>query len=162
MNNPQNPKSSLKVVVMAAELFNKINERLTPEELEKLIDEYVKLDNPNGLGSPFRAPNKIQTTDVYKGDIMEWSISTLYNEGGLDQDYKVVLDLVNQDVKKGSTGFFTENPLKPNANGNIVGEVLNSHIPNDSEENYTIFFHITKGAESTKLLPIDPRIRIKQ
>lgn len=69
---------------------------LTPNELEKLIDEYVELVNPNGLGSPFKQPNKNQTTEVYKGKTMLWSINTLYGEGGVDQDYTVAIDLVNQ------------------------------------------------------------------
>ncbi len=162
MDNEEKPKSSLVIVVMADKLFNAIEKGMPPEKLEALIDECTALDNPNGLGSTFREPNKNQTTDVYKGDRMEWSISTLYEEDEkIHQEYKVELKSVKQDIKPGTTGFFTKNPLYPE-DGIIEGIVTGIRVSDGQEESYTIYFSITKDKETKGPLPIDPRLKINQ
>ena len=149
--NAENQKiSSLNIVVKAEQLFK---EKLTPETQEKIIDKYTSLTDGNGFGSPFGSNNKKQLTVIYEASEMVWSISLSDNEG--DKGYEVVLDSIDQ----GKSGFFTKISKE---DGKIVGQVTTNPDFDGKEENYTIKFHVTKGKESTPILPIDPKLQIRK
>lgn len=151
MNAKNLKKSSLKIVVKAEQLFNA---KLDLENQEKIVDECTALIDGDGLGSPFGSNNRNQTTVIYDGSEMEWSIELSGEKG--DENYEVVLD----SIKQGSSGFFTKLYKE---NGDIIGTVTTNPNFDGKEEPYTILFHIAKkGSEDTVILPIDPRLRVKQ
>lgn len=163
MSADKSPNSQLDIVVISPdELYEKINKSLTPNQLEKLLDNYVSLVNPNGLGSPPGQSNKNQVTEVEKGSTMQWTIK-LGDEKD-NKDYKVLLDSINQELQDGSKSYFTQNPLvEPNRDGSITGIVSGIGVPDGTEEAYTIYFYITKDNVSKGgPLPIDPKLQIRQ
>ena len=157
-NYPKNRK--LKIVVKAKKLFKEIQKIKNPKDQEKIIDQCTALIEDGGLGSEFGDKNRDFITTIFEGFEMEWS-SELSDKTEKDDGYKVVLDSVKQDLKRGESGFFTENPI-PAEKGKITGYVSGNISQDGQEEDYTIYFHITKGLETTIILPIDPKLQIRQ
>ncbi len=153
MNAENSKTSSLKIVVKAKALFEA---KWDKENQEQIIDTCIALIDGDGLGSPFGSKNKDQTTVVYLGYEMKWSIE-LAEKYGEDKGYTVVLD----SIKQGSPGDFIKTPIKTNAEGVLVGHVSTNKDHVGKDEHYTINFHISKGLVETDILPIDPRLKMK-
>ncbi|MCA0153070.1 hypothetical protein [Winogradskyella vincentii] len=143
--------SRLQIKVKAKQLFNaQLN--LKGEKLQEKIDQFTELTTNNGLGSPYGGKNKDQNTDIQLGSKMIWSISISKEKG--DEDYAVLLD----SIVNSNSGFFNKITKE---NGNFVGEVTTNRDFIDKGEEYIINFHIQKGDETSVVLPIDPRLKIK-
>ncbi|WP_412560913.1 hypothetical protein [Winogradskyella sp. MIT101101] len=157
-NNSKN--SSLVITVLASKLYKLVMDNPFID-LKKYIDDCTKLLDNEGFGSQYGANNENYTTNVYESGEMIWSIK-------LDPDhdergYGVVLDFINQEIKRGEKGYFTENPIKVGDNGTILGKVSSDIDPNSPPESYTINFQVLKnGLKSTPVLTIDPRLKINQ
>lgn len=157
--------STLVIVVDATQLFL---QKITQQNQEQIINKYVALMDPNGFGSPFGQPNKDQTTVIYEGGEMLWSITTLVEyEGDIagKSNYKVILENMVQEVdSKNSKGFFKEGiKIDVNKNNQILGHVETDHSVKDkAEERYFIRFHMLQGDEIKYTMTIDPKLQIRK
>ena len=149
----------LQIFVKAKELFNA---KIDPSNQEKVIDDCIALVENGGLGNEFGDKNRDFMTAIYDGFNMKWSIELSDKKEKLE-GYKVVLESISKNGKPGNPSFFTKNPIYPNKEGNIVGTVSGDNIPDKREEDYTIYFRVTKGPNfTTPVLPIDPKLQIRK
>ena len=78
------PISTLQIEVKAKQLF-KAQLDLKGEKLQDKIDQFTDLTTNEGLGSSYGDKNKNQSTDIFLGSIMTWSI-VVSKEKGEEED----------------------------------------------------------------------------
>ncbi|WP_353780000.1 hypothetical protein [Winogradskyella sp. 3972H.M.0a.05] len=151
------PKNrNLTIIVKANQLFN--SHYQNPTERDKVIDNCTSLLDDEGLESAYGDNNRNFTTIIYMDYNMIWEIA-LADPSGKDKDYKVHLVDITQDSAE---SFFTQKVLRPERDGNIYGKVVDKINLDGKEEDYTIHFYVSKGRESSPVLPIDPKLQIRK